>query len=201
MKDDRSRVSAERGFRREARSGIAACVEDGVEEAVAEKALAQVEPDALDGIKLRRVGRQVERRDSVRPVEVACDVPARPVHDEHGMPIGGELAGEFVDKRLHGGHARLRQHEGHACVAPGQSLRRSCNLVAHVFEASRSDAALVPDTAGAADLSDASLVLEPQLDCAAVRPLLGDPLQSARESFSKRSRAAGSAFGWLGRVF
>ena len=73
--------------------------------------------------------------------------------------------------------------------------------MAHVAQPARADAAFVPDAPGAADLANAGFVLEPQLDGPAVRPLPRDPLQPVRESFLKRSRAAGSALGWLGRVF
>lgn len=144
----------------------------------------------------------MERRDRVGPVELVRDVPPGSVHDEDGVAIGGELAGQLVYERLHGGNARLRQHEGNARIPLwANSTKDPCSVVAHVPEAAWANTPFIPDPSCAADLPHAGFVLVPQFDGPTVRLLVGDLRQPARESFLKRSRAAGSALGWLGRVF
>lgn len=64
-----------------------------------------------------------------------------------------------------------------------------------------SAAALEPDPGAAAFLPHAGFVLAPELHLA-VGVLPGRLAQPAGEApFPKRARAAGSAFGWRGRVF
>jgi hypothetical protein len=61
------------GLSKERVPGVAARVDDvvvAVEEAMAEEALAQVEPDAFDRVQLWAVGRQMERRDRIGPAEL-----------------------------------------------------------------------------------------------------------------------------------
>jgi hypothetical protein len=167
-----------------------------------EETLAPVEPNALDGVELGAVGRQVERRDRRRPGQPMGDVPAGAVHDQHGMAVRRQVGGEFIKQRLHRRDARLGHDQRHASVAlRADGAEDPGRFVAHVPEPARADAALLPDAAGAADLADPRLVMEPQLDRPAMRLFGGDPLQLLGERYLKRSRATGSALGWLGRVF
>lgn len=95
-------------------------------------------------------------------VSLAASVPAGTIHDEHGMAVGGQLAREFIDQRLHGWHGCLGQDErdtGIALWADGAE-DPGC-IVAHVAEPAWADAAIVPDASGTADLADAGLILVP----------------------------------------
>ena len=71
----------------------------------------------------------------------------------------------------------------------------------HVLKAARTNAAFEPYPAGTADLTYAGFVLVPKLHLATACVFAGDLLQPFGEGFLKRARAAGSTFGWLGRVF
>jgi hypothetical protein len=118
------------------------------------------------------------------------------------MAVGGQLAREFIDQRLHGRHGRLGQDERDTGIALRTDGTEDPGCVmAHIAEPTGADAAIIPDAPGAADLTDAGLILVPELYGTAVRAITLDPLQLGRESFLKRSRAFGSALGWLGRVF
>jgi hypothetical protein len=73
--------------------------------------------------------------------------------------------------------------------------------VAAVDDAGRADAAFVPDARAASLLPDPGLVLAPELDLGAGAPPRDFGQRGGEAPFLKRSCAARSAFGWLGRVF
>ncbi len=57
--------------------------------AVGELVLAQIFPDDLGGIELRRVGRQDDRRDVFWHGKVLAVMPARAIEDKRGMRVRG----------------------------------------------------------------------------------------------------------------
>jgi hypothetical protein len=86
----------------------------GLEDAVRQKVGAQELPDLLDGVQLRRTRRQQDRRDVLRPDEIAGDVPARTVEQQHGMGALGDVERYLVDVELHRLGVGPRQRE--ACA-------------------------------------------------------------------------------------
>lgn len=58
-------------------------------------ALFEVEPDALDAVEFRAVGRQVDRRDVVRPFEALGGVPSGLVEDEDGMGVRSDCLAQL----------------------------------------------------------------------------------------------------------
>jgi hypothetical protein len=79
---------------------------DGVEDApivpqhaVREEALAQVEPDSLDRVELRAVGRQVQEREVGWHLELLGTMPAGLVQDENSVDAGLELLSERLQEQ------------------------------------------------------------------------------------------------------
>ena len=114
----------------------------------------------------------------------------------------GQRGGEGVEEGLGGGRADLGGDQGEGLVGAGADRGvQPRGGVAAIHHAARAAAPFIPDAGAAALLADTGLILAPDLDCG-----LGmgarDRVQGGGEApFLKRSRAAGSACGWLGRVF
>ena len=165
-------------------------------------AVLEVEPEPLDRVEFGAVGRQKERGDVGRHDEFVGDVPAGPVHQHDGVGAGGDRLGEFGEKKVHRLGVEPGYHQRHAGVTrrahraddPGRA-------VAEVAPPARGMAALPPDVAGAAGLSDPRLVLAPQLEALGLGMGRYDLAQARGEPpFLKASCAFGSAFGCTGRV-
>lgn len=117
----------------------------------------------------------------------------------HAPRQGG---GEAVEEDLHGGGADLGQDEREGVVRAGaDGAVEPGRGIAVVDQALGSDAALEPDAGAAAFLANPGLVLAPELDLGLGMGLRDGAQRGGEAPFSKRSCAAVSAFGWLGRVF
>jgi len=114
----------------------------------------------------------------------------------------GQGGAEAVEKGLHCRRPHLGEHEGEGLVGAGaDGAEDPGRRVPLVDDAARAGAALVPDTGTATLLAHAGLVLAPELNLG-VGVGTGGLLQGGGEApFLNRSLAAGSALGWLGRVF
>lgn len=110
--------------------------------------------------------------------------------------------GEAIKEDLHRGGADLGQDEGESVVgASADGAVEPSRGIAVVDQALGSDAVLEPDTRAAAFLADAGLILAPELYLGVGMGLCDGPQRSGEAPFLKRSCAAASAFGWLGRAF
>lgn len=173
-----------------------------MKEAQREEALAQVEPDALDGVELGAVGRQDDKADGGRHDEGAAHVPAGAVEDHDEMHVRRPGGRNVVEKDLHRSGVDGRQHQRD--VLAGGRTDRGEDIgpeVAELLDARRTLAAAPPAMADPALVADPRLVGEPQLDpLAGVKRrdrgyLLGEP------PFLKAACASASRFGWWGRAF
>jgi hypothetical protein len=78
---------------------------------------AEILPDVLDRVQLPGAGRQEDRRDVVRHVELARGVSSCPVEQQHGVGALGDVARDFVEVELHHVSVGMRQREGRADAA------------------------------------------------------------------------------------
>ena len=84
------------------RHGVAGRVYDGVvvlEDGVREPVLAEILPDVLDWVQLRRSGRQENRRDVFGHDELACRLPTGAIEQQDGV------------RALKGGQAQIAMPE------------------------------------------------------------------------------------------
>jgi len=156
----------------EAVPGVAAARDDGVEigeEPEREEALAEVEPDPLHRVQLRRAGRQEDQADVGRDGDGVRRVPAGAVEQQGGMDLlwQGLLRqgrGEAVEEGLHRRRADLGDDQGEGRVGAGADGGvEPGGGVAVVDDALGAETALVPDPGAAALLADTGFVLAPEL--------------------------------------
>lgn len=126
-----------------------------------EKACLEVEPDALDRVQFRRVGRQGHQRDVGGYDKTTRSVPACLIEHHDGMVVCSQGRCKGIEELLHRLGVRVWHDEREAVVGAGF---HSCEDVgereAHVAKARRALAAFPPHVAGSALLPDACLVLE-----------------------------------------
>ena len=129
---------------------------------------AQVEPDPLDRVQLRRVGRQRHERDAGRDRECSRAVPAGPALNHDGLLVRGERFGEAIQEELHRRRADLGQDQGEGGLAVGtggaEQVREG---EAPVLPPRRTLAPQPSAMTQASLLADAHLVLEPEGDALA----------------------------------
>ena len=132
---------------------------------VRQKPLFEVEPHALDGVKLRRVGRQRHEREVGRHIEGACVMPPGSVEDHHRVLVLAYRCSEPVEEELHRLSVGVGQDEGEGIV--GARLNASKEVgegEALIAEARWALAAFPPDVTGATFLADPRLGLENEAD-------------------------------------
>jgi hypothetical protein len=128
---------------------------------VREEALFKVEPYALDGIELRRIGRQRDESHVGRHVQRACVMPTSPVEDHNRVLVLANRRSEVVKEYLHRLGVGVGQDQSEAVI--GARLDASKDVgecEAFVAETWWALTALPPDVAGPALLADPRLVLE-----------------------------------------
>ncbi|XHO98269.1 hypothetical protein ABNQ39_36065 (plasmid) [Azospirillum sp. A26] len=95
-------------------------MDDGVvvvQDLVGQKALAQVQPDALNGVEFRAVGRERHQRDVVRDDQRPRSVLAGLIENEHHLDVRFQALGEAIQEQAHDGSGngwhdqRVNQHE------------------------------------------------------------------------------------------
>ena len=143
-----------------------------VEQAMAEVAFAQVEPDALDQVEVRRVGRQPHQRHAVRHAQALRGAPAGTVEHEHGVFVLGQGLGEALEEHAHRRGRDMRRDEREVLPGrrthDGEQMRPGAALIA---EAGRPLPAHEPAVADAPLLAEAvgrirPTVLEPERQAA-----------------------------------
>src|SRR3712207_1360335 len=185
--------------------GLAERIDDGVvgvEQAMAEMPLTQVQPDPLHRVELGRVGRQPDERDVARDGEPLGPVPAGAVEHQDGVLACDQRRRELGEEAVHGRGRDLRQdeREGLARGRPDGGEEGGPGI-ALVAQARRPPAAGEPAMADAPLLAKSGLVHEPgrQARVGMRRPpaVEGGP----QPPLANASRAAASAFGCEGRAF
>ena len=167
--------------------GLAAGLEDSVvvlEDAVREPVLAQVLPDVLDRVEFGRARRQQDDGEVLGKLQLVGLVPPRPVHEDDGVRLGGDVSADLVEMHLHGACVGPGQHEGRARAAQGTDRAEQIGvLVALVGRQAGPRAGLGPQPGSAVLLAEPGLVLEPDFD----PPVLGQMAymrgERAREVF------------------
>jgi len=132
---------------------------------VRKEALLKVEPHTLDGIELRRIGRQCYEGDVGRYAERTRVMPAGLIKEDDRMLVLADGRGEAVEELLHRFGVGVGQDEGETVVCAGLDASKDIGeREAFVAEARGSLAALPPDVASPALLADLRLVLKEQAD-------------------------------------
>ena len=169
------------------------------EDPVREEVGAQILPDLLDRVELRRARRQQDRRDIAWPDEIAGGVPPGAIQQQDGVGVLGDMKGDLIDVHLHRRGVGDGQRERRA-DASGRADRAEQigALVALIGRLARPRAALGPLADDAVLLADAGFILEPDLD----RLALGYPREMGRkragEVFLKAWRVSPSCIGCRG---
>ena len=148
-----------------------------VEHAEGKEAFAQIEPDALDRVEFRTVGRQLDEAQIVGNGERAFVVPAGAVEDHEGVDVVWLGGGEMGEKDVHDLGVDAGQHEGEVLAAGRAHGGEDVGpLVADLTRARSAPAPEPPAVADPALVADPRLVLEPEFE-ALVGMRFGDRLQ------------------------
>ena len=156
------------GFLAQGVPGRAAGVKDvvvGRPEPVREEALLEIEPDALDGVQLGRVGRQEDEGEIGWDAQASAGVPAGAVEDDEGMGARRHRVGELIEHQLHGGGVGDRQDQRDARVADrADGAEQVHQFVAEVAPATRPHPLGEPAAADPTGLADPAFIQEPDLE-------------------------------------
>ena len=145
-------------------------------------------PDVLDRVQLWGAGRQEDRRDVVRRVELARRVPSGPVEEQNGMGAVGDVARDFVEVELHHVGVGIGQRQRRPDAAGGADGAEQIGVVIALvggLPGPRSAPGPLPNLAVL--LADAGLVLKPDFDRRRLGQTVEMSLQRAREVFLKAS--------------
>jgi hypothetical protein len=173
----------------------------GREDAVREVVGPQILPDVFDRVQLRGARRQQDRREVLRPVELAGDVPSGAIQQQHGMGTLGDVEGYLVDMQLHHVGVGMGQCEGRADTSGGADGAEQIRvLVALIGRLGGSCSTLRPLPDEAVLLADAGFILEPDLDRFAPGYAREMGCERAREVFLKAAMVSPSCIGCRGRA-
>jgi hypothetical protein len=120
------------GLRGEASPSLAGGINDSlvvVMQPMREEALLEVEPHALDGIELRRIGRQGHERDVGRHAERARVMPAGLIKHHDDVLIVGDGGSEAVEELLHRLGVGIGHDEGEAVVGAGLNASKDVDAM------------------------------------------------------------------------
>ena len=167
-------------------------VPGGFEDAVGKPVVAHELPGVLDRVKLGPLGRQQHDGDVGGQIELVGGVPARLIHQQDGMGIGGDRLGYLGEMQVH-----------RRDVAEGQDQTRGLafgrtdgaedvgRLGALIMRGRRPRAAPGPTPGDLVLLADPGLVGEPDLYALARRLAGGNLRQAGGEVFLKATAASG----------
>lgn len=172
-------------------------IEDGVGENVA----AQIFPDVLDRIEFGRIGRQPQQSDVFRDFQLSGDMEASTVEHEDGMSAWRHFVPDVGQVQRDRSGIEARQDERGSSAAGRAYRTQNIGPVAPLIaRRARSGAPLRPQPGQGALLADPRLVLEPDLDRLAARPLRQNFGYLGGEVFLKAAWASTSALGLCGRT-
>lgn len=173
-------------------------------DAVAEVVAPQPVPETLDGVQLRRVGREEQRRDVARPHDFGARVPARAIehqHDVHALAArrGTHMRADPLEVLVHPRDPDRAGDHAHALARPGAHRAVHVDrLVLGLLDRRRSRASPRPHRRQRALLPDAGLVLVPDFDDRA-RVVPPEPLDKRGAFVVNVSCATASALRCRGR--
>ncbi len=178
--------------------GVAQVIVVGVA-AVGPMVAAQIVPEVLDGVELRRVRRQRDQREVRWRTKIVADMEAGLIPEHHDMHMRIDLADELLEEGVDGGGVERggQQADGLAGVGTGRAQDVEV-VVLGLLDGRGPRAASGPLAGQGALLAEAGFILEPDLDrLTGVRG--GDLLYLRRGVFLKASTTAGSFLGCRGR--
>src|ERR1700758_3286618 len=176
--------------------GVAAVIEDGMiggEDPVGEPVVAQELPEVLDRVQLRAFWRQRQQGEVGWYDELVRQVPSRLIEQQHGVRSRRYRLGDLGQMQVHRCGVAAWQNEGCALALSGTDRAEYIGRGGALIARRRwPGAALGPAPGDLVLLSDARLVLEPQLYWLACGLVLRDLRQTRGKVFLNASRAAGS---------
>lgn len=155
---------------------------------------AQVMPEVFDGVEFRAVRRQRDQREVGRWPQLVGGMEPGLVPEHHHMHVGIDFFDELLEEGVDdiGVQVRREQADGLAGLGAGGSEHIEV-VVTGLPDGWRSRAFASPFAGQRALLTEASLVLEPDLD-PLVGVLIGNVLDERCGVFLKASTFAGSFF-------
>ena len=120
-------------------------------------------PYLFDRVQLRRIRWEFQEGDILA---IQClTMPARPIHDDHGMTVFRHLFRDRLHVALHGGFVDAGQYQTHgllSCRAHGAIQIGILKLL--LPQCARARAFFRPLSGQAALLTDTGFILKPQID-------------------------------------
>ncbi len=164
----------------------------GFEDAVGKPVVAHQLPSVLSGVQFRRFWRQEHDGDVGGKIELGGAVPARLIHQQDGMGIGGDGLGYLGEVQVHRRGVAEGQNQPRR-LAFGRTDRAEDvgRLGALIVRGRRPRTAQGPTPGDLVLLADPGLVLEPDLYALARRLAGRDRRQTGREVFLKAAAASG----------
>jgi hypothetical protein len=174
--------------------GVTAVVEDvvvGAEDPVGEPVVADELPDVFDRVEFGRFGRQRHQGDVVGDVELAGEVPAGLIEQQHGMGTRRHHLGDFGQMQRHrSGVAAWQDEAGSAPLGRADRAEDIGRAGALIVRRRGPRAAPRPAAGDLVLLADPCLVLEPDFYRLACRVARGDLLEAGREVFLNATSAS-----------
>lgn len=124
-----------------------------------------MEPNPLDWIEFRTVGRQGHEGDVFGDAKRSFIVPASTVEHHDCVHLLGQRGGEVFKEQVHDRCVDAGQHEGEVLAGGWTHGREDVGPLVTILAEARSTLALEPPAmADPAFVADARLVLEPELE-------------------------------------
>ena len=163
----------------------------GREHSVREPVLAHKPPDVLDRIELGRFPRQRQQRDIRRYLQLARDVPAGSVEQQHHVSPGRHSLRDLGPMQGHGlGRAALQHQAGAFALHQADRVEDISRRRSQVSRGGGTGAAPSPAPGNLVLLPDACLVGKPDLERLAISLLGRDPRRTRGKLFLITATAA-----------
>ena len=174
---------------------VAAVIDDvlgGFEDAVGEPVVAHELPGVFCRVQFGRLGRQEHDGDVGGKIQPVGGVPARLIHQQDGVGIGGDGLGDFGKMQVHRRDVANGQDQA-STLAFGRTdgAEDVGRLGPLIVRGDGTCAALGPTPGDLVFLADPGLVLEPDLYARAGRLAVRDRRQAGGELFLKAAAASG----------
>ncbi len=163
----------------------------GREDPVGDPVLPQILPDVLDRVEFRRFGGQRQKRHVRWHLQLARDVPARLIEQQHRMRAWRHGLRDLGQMQRHGLGRAARQHQAGGFALSWADRPEDVGRGGSQIPRRRgTGAALGPAPRDLVLLADPRLISKPDLYRAAIGLVLRDLLQTRREVFLKAATAA-----------
>jgi len=173
----------------------------GCEDAVRQPVVAHELPDVLDRVQLGASGWKRQQRDVGWDDQVIRTVPSGLIEQDNGMGAGCDVAGDLFEVHSHR-LAIAARHDDTRSLPLGwaDGTEDPGRGAALVLRGRRPGAASGPAPGELGLLTDACLVLPPQLYRRAARERPSDRCQAGREVFLKTAMSSAFCPRWRGRA-